>query len=103
MKHFIGITENGIGTINKDAPPEIAGFFTTDQQTCNVIYAVGKNEEKGKLSFAHINGFADESLIRKVFDWANESNSDRYISVTEPMNDQILAMLNKMAKIELQR
>ena len=83
MKHFIGITENGIGTIKKDAPTEIAGFFTTDQQTCYVIYAVGKKKEKGRLSFAHVNGYEEDSLIREVFDWADETNSDRYILVPE--------------------
>ena len=99
MKHFIGITENGIGTINKDAPPEIAGFFTTDQQTCWVLYAVGRRKEKGRLSFAHVNGDADDSLIREVFDWATEKNSDRYFLITQPMNPEMLAIANRSLNI----
>jgi hypothetical protein len=93
-KYYIGIPEGSIGTITHDTPEDIAGFFTTDQQTCLSIYAYGKGSEKGRLTMCHINGRLDDKIIRELFEWAKPSNSERTILITETVPPPLLEIAN---------
>ena len=98
-KYFIGIPEGVIGTITKETPKEINGFFTTDQETCLIIVAIGRGKDKRRLTLCHANQYNDDTKILELFDWAKPDNSDRFIFTTENIPPQFLSTLNNHLEI----